>query len=203
MNWHEMPLNVNASPLQVRVYGDPVLRRKSVEVAGITPELREFARRMIVTMHRDRGIGLAAPQVGRNIRVIAIHTRSDDGAFRPGASPGERLLEPLMPVVLVNPRVVPAAQEIGVYEEGCLSVPGIHADVARPVDVILEAGTLDGERFRIECGGLLARCLQHEIDHLDGVLFTDRISEDDARRIASDLRALKKRARRERLLRTA
>ncbi|NOY79586.1 MAG: peptide deformylase [Kiritimatiellaeota bacterium] len=203
MNWHEMPLNFNASPLQVCIYGAPVLRRKSVEVSAITPELREFARRMIATMHRDRGIGLAAPQVGRSIRVIAIHTRSDDGVFRPNASPGERLLEPLMPVILVNPRVVPITETTGVYEEGCLSVPGIHADVVRPTGVILEAMTLDGESFRIECTGLLARCLQHEIDHLDGVLFVDRISEDDARRIAPGLRALKKRARRERLLRTA
>jgi len=201
MNWHETPIDIEAGPLRVCVYGDPVLRRKSVEVEEITPELRGFARQMIATMHKDRGIGLAAPQVGRNIRLIAVYTRNDDNTPRPDASPGERFLEPQMPVVLVNPTVAPCTQTASVYEEGCLSVPGIHADVIRPTDVILDAATLDGERFRIECGGLLARCLQHEVDHLDGVLFVDLVSGEDARRIVADLKALKKRTRRNRLLR--
>lgn len=200
MNWHENPISIKAPPLRVCVYGDPVLRKMSKDVQEVTPELREFAERMVATMHKDRGIGLAAPQVGRNIRLIAVYTRNDDGVARPDASPGERLLEPRMPVVLVNPAVAPCTQTTSVYTEGCLSVPNINADVTRPTNVILDAATLEGERFRVECGGLLARCLQHEIDHLDGILFVDRVSDEDAAKIAADLRALKKRARRKRLL---
>jgi len=200
MDWFETPLAGDVRGLPLRYYGDPVLRRKSEPIGQITDEIRRLAKRMIVTMHRDRGIGLAAPQVGYNLRLITLYTRTDDADFSPGASPGERLLSPMMPLALINPEITAASEETGPYEEGCLSIPGIQADVVRPLGVMLKARLLDGSNVHVECRGLLARCLQHEIDHLDGVLFVDRVSEEDARRLEPELRALRKRLRRRRLL---
>ena len=198
MKWHDLPLSIKAARLTLRYYGDSVLRRKSAPVVEITSEVRDLAQRMIVTMHDDRGIGLAAPQVGVNLRLITVYTYDDERPIPPDASEGERLLAPRMPVALLNPRVLAVSEEETVFEEGCLSVPGINADVVRPSAILFEAMLLDGNTLRMECGGLLARCLLHEIDHLDGVLFVDRVSRQDAARIAPKLKALKKRVSRKR-----
>jgi len=181
--------------LPLRYYGDPVLRRKARPVAAVTREVRELAERMIATMYAKRGIGLAAPQVGRSVRLIILDTEDHDRPPAPDASPGELLLGPRMPLPLINPEILAFSDQVGTASEGCLSVPKISADVTRPLAVLLRATTLEGETIEIYCSGLLARCLQHEIDHLDGVLFPNRLSKDEHARIADDLGALEKRTR--------
>jgi len=183
--------------LRIAIYGEPVLREKAKPISEVTDELRDLAERMITTMYENetRGIGLAAPQVGVSLRLVAIDT-SSDGPPAPNASPGELLLEPRMPLILINPEITASSAETSVYNEGCLSIPEVSGDVVRPVAVRLKTRLLDGEAVDIECGGLLARCLQHETDHLDGIMFVDRMDEGDRAEIAEDLRVLERQAKR-------
>lgn len=174
-------------PRRMRVVcnGHPALRMKSLPVMAITDEIRELAQRMIVTMKENEipGVGLAAPQVGVNKRMIVIDTRpvgrkEKRAEKQKQLSPGEMMLNPLMPLALVNPEILSSSAETETCGEGCLSLPGVEGEVTRPAKVLLRAKLLDGKEVMLECGGLLARCLQHEIDHLDGVLFYDRIPKE-------------------------
>ncbi len=150
-------------PLKILTYPNPLLARKSAPVTEITEDIRELVREMIPMMYDADGIGLAAPQVGRQIRLVVIDVS--------GPEKREDLL------VLVNPRLTPVPEEGTVVgEEGCLSVTGYRANVKRYAKVILDAEDLDGNPVHREAEGLLAVCLQHEVDHLDGKLFIDRIS---------------------------
>lgn len=144
------------SILEIRVLGDPILREETTPVAEITDALRTLARNMLDTMHLANGIGLAAPQVGRRERMTVVDV---DGRQ----------------LVLVNPEILETAGS-GKAEEGCLSIPEVYGDVARPARVRVRALDLDGAAFEVEADGLLARCLQHEIDHLHGRLFIDYLS---------------------------
>jgi peptide deformylase len=143
--------------LTVRKYGDPALRRRATEVGPITPEIRALAHDMIDTMYDEVGIGLAAPQVGVSLRIIVI------------ADPTSRDTR-----VLIDPVVASRGGE-ATAEEGCLSLPGVFAPVTRAAWVVVEARDLDDRAVVIDGRGLLARVLQHEMDHLDGVLFIDRL----------------------------
>ncbi len=143
--------------LTMRRYGDPVLRRRAEDVREVTPELRRIADDMIDTMYDEAGIGLAAPQVGVSLRLMIV---GDERGRDPRA--------------LVNPVIVERGGEI-TAEEGCLSLPGIFADVTRSEWVELQAQDLDGNAVAIRARGLQARVFQHEIDHLDGVLFIDHL----------------------------
>lgn len=143
--------------LSVRKYGDPALRRRASEVGEITDEIRKIVDDMVETMYDEVGIGLAAPQVGIPLRLIVI---ADDRT---------RQARPL-----VNPVIVDRSGE-QTAEEGCLSIPGVFAPVSRATWVRVEARDLDGQPVTIEGRDLLARVLQHEIDHVDGVLFIDRV----------------------------
>jgi peptide deformylase len=147
--------------LDIVKYPEPVLAERTEAVDKFDDDLRSLAADMVATMHAAPGIGLAAPQVGRRERVCVVDL-----------SVGE---EPDDLLVLVNPRVV---EEEGTVrnEEGCLSFPDIMLIVPRPARVVVEAQDLDGAPLRVEGEELLARCLHHEIDHLDGVLFLDRVS---------------------------
>jgi peptide deformylase len=143
--------------LKVRKYGDPVLRRRAAEVTDITPELHETIADMIETMYEEAGVGLAAPQVGISLRLMVV---GHDERREPRA--------------LINPRIVARGGEV-TAEEGCLSIPGVFAQVTRSEWVDVEAKDVDGLPVKIHGKGLLARVLQHEMDHLDGVLFVDRL----------------------------
>jgi peptide deformylase len=145
------------SILDLRVLGDPILRQSTVPVQEITDELRSLVADMFETMHHARGIGLAAPQVGRTERLAVIEID------------GESL-------VVINPEIVETSSGKTKAEEGCLSIPDIYADVERPKDVVVRAMDLDGNSYEVQATELLARCLQHEIDHLDGKLFLDYLS---------------------------
>jgi peptide deformylase len=150
-------------------WGAPVLHEPAKAFEEITPETRELVRRMFTTMYAAEGQGLAAPQVGVGLRLAIV-----DVPPRRGPS-----------YVLVNPRVVSASEERSRGTEGCLSLPGVWGEVERPEEVVVEALDLDGAPLCLEAGGELARCLQHEIDHLDGLLYVHHLSPL-ARRILLD-----------------
>ena len=162
--------------LTVRKYGDPILRRRAEPVGEVTPEIRAILRDMIDTMYREVGVGLAAPQVGISLRLMVIDDEKGRG-----------------PRALVNPEIVDQGGRV-VAEEGCLSIPGIFAPVARAEWVRLEAQDEEGQPVTVETKGLYARVIQHEMDHLDGVLFIDRL---DAVRRDRVKRAIKKEGLRE------
>jgi peptide deformylase len=142
--------------LDIRVLGDPILRQATVPVAAVTEELHRLIADMFETMHHARGIGLAAPQVGRTERLAVVEI---EGA----------------PIVLINPEVVERAGK-SKGEEGCLSIPDIYADVERLHGDVARALDERMQPYELEATGLLARCIQHEIDHLDGKLFLDYLS---------------------------
>ena len=168
--------------MRVVCNGNAALRSISMPVFEINDEIRLLADRMIVTMKENEipGVGLAAPQVGVNIRMIVIDTRPTKKEKKKQAelSPGEQLLNPKMPMALINPEILSSSEETETACEGCLSLPGVEGEVTRPARVLLSAKTIDGEDIVVECGGLLARCLQHEIDHLNGILFFDKLSNE-------------------------
>ncbi len=145
------------SILEIRVLGDPVLREETRLVDDITDELRTLASSMFETMYLARGIGLAAPQVGRGERLAVIDVE------------GRRF-------TLINPEIVESGGGTAKAEEGCLSIPDVYGDVVRPKTVRVRATGLDGQQYEVEADGLLARCFQHEIDHLHGKLFIDYLS---------------------------
>jgi peptide deformylase len=148
---------------EVRILGDPVLRITAAEVGAFDEEVRTLARDMLDTMYRFSGIGLAAPQVGVSSRVIVVDL-------------GEADEEEAGPIALVNPRVVESGKKLERAPEGCLSIPGMEEVVERPSSVRVEGFSPEGKPVSIEATGLLSRALQHEIDHLDGILITDRLS---------------------------
>ncbi len=174
----------------VRTCGDPVLGEKARPVMAVTPEIRALAERMTEAVQVYNGIGLAAPQVGESLRLVVFDL--PEKALSPNPTPGELLLLPRMPFVAVNPEIILSSDELSCQEEGCLSVPEIFAPVVRPARVVFRASTLDGEVIQCETGGLLARCIQHELDHLDGKLFIDRLDDEEAQKIEAELKQLKR-----------
>ena len=151
---------------RVLVYGDPLLRRKAAPVGGDLGALRPLVEDMFETMYAEPGIGLAAPQVGVSERLAVIAAVADDDA---GRNVGR-------PVVLVNPEILSRTSDLVLFDEGCLSVPDITAGVERPRAVRFRYTDLEGATHEREAAGLLARVVQHEVDHLDGILFVDRLS---------------------------
>jgi peptide deformylase len=151
----------DAALAHVRKLGDPVLRTKARPVERFDGALRDEVRRMSILMQDALGIGLAAPQVGISHRLLVYR------------------VDPESPTVaLVNPRIEWSSRDEEISEEGCLSLPFVHVDVERPVAVLVNARDEDGEELVIEATGLEARVIQHEIDHLDGVLILDRTSRE-------------------------
>ena len=145
------------SILDIHVLGDPVLRKETIPVAEITDEIRKLIADMFETMYASEGIGLAAPQVGRTERITVVDVDGDKFA-------------------LINPEILERSSATDKSEEGCLSIPNIYGDVTRPSTVTVRALDENGESRDITASGLLGRCLQHEIDHLDGKLFIDYLS---------------------------
>ena len=143
------------SLLTLHLLGSPVLRQRSAEIESFDDELRAFIDDMFETMRAAKGVGLAANQVGAARRVAVVD------------ADGQRF-------AMVNPRIV-RAEGRATAEEGCLSIPEVYGDVTRPASVTLEAQDAEGKPFRLEASGLVARAIQHEIDHLDGILFLDHL----------------------------
>ena len=175
---------------EVRTAGDPVLSRVAVPVGMITDEIKQLADKMFQSMVAFDGIGLAAPQYGESLRLIVIDVPLSDEEKAAGLTPFEESMYNSMPMALVNPEITAVSGDVTERDEGCLSVPEIYAPVVRPARVAFRAQLLSGTPVEGECGGLLGRCLQHEIDHLDGFLFTDRLSPEAARRIDGQFKRL-------------
>ncbi len=174
----------------VHTLGDEVLRKKAAPIPAVTPEIRALADRMIRTMRVFDGIGLAAPQIGESLQLVVIEIPPD--AMEGNPTPGEALLYPKMPLTLINPRILERSAELAARDEGCLSLPDIFAPVIRPARVVLDTDLITGEHVTLECGGLLGRCIQHELDHLDGVVFSDRVDGKSLPVILPELRRLEK-----------
>lgn len=163
---------IDPSTLRLRQYPDPVLRQKAQPVPTVTDEVRAVAEAMLKIMRKKEGIGLAAPQAGVPWRMFIADVpeneeRHADGPL-PSATKG--------PVVYINPVMSKMQGAVEPYEEGCLSLPDIRGDVLRPPVVTITALGLDGASFTQTASGLLARCWQHEYDHLDGVLIIDKMT---------------------------
>ncbi len=173
----------------VHTAGDPVLKGTAAPVLEVTSEIRTLAEDMLETLRIFSGIGIAAPQVGVALRMVVFEVPTDPEP-KTELSPGEQLLLPRMPLTVINPEIISRSAEVSEGEEGCLSVPEIWAPVVRPSKVMFHATTLDGEEIECECGGLLGRCIQHELDHLDGILFVDRITPEAARTIERGMQQL-------------
>lgn len=145
---------------EIRLLGDPVLRQSAQPLAEVTEDTRALIRDMFDTMYAEEGVGLAAPQVGVSQRVIVVDPHEGE----------------VKPFALVNPVVLERSAEVERSEEGCLSIPGLKEIVERPARVKVSGLDQEGATLTVEADGLLARILQHEIDHIDGVLFIDRVS---------------------------
>ena len=159
---------------QILHYPDARLRQQAAPVEALTPDLKRRVRSMFPLMYEAKGIGLAAPQIGWGARLFVINV---------SGNPEDEL-------VLVNPKIVEKTGGLWDFEEGCLSLPGIHGKVKRERRIVVEASDLDGEEFEIEADGIVARCILHEYDHLDGTLFIDRLSPAKKQSIKRKLREL-------------
>lgn len=149
--------------------GDPVLRQKAVRVEQFGEALKQTLDEMVVLMKKKSGVGLAAPQIGIPERFFVVQV------------PGEQ------PIAFVNPEIIETSLETVDFTEGCLSVPGVWGDVSRPASVKIQAVNADGKMFRLDADGYLARIIQHEFDHLNGVLFVDRLKERELSKIRKKL----------------
>lgn len=157
--------------LPIRKYPDPVLRKTAEPVTIIDAKLRQLAADMVETMQEAQGVGLAAPQVGESIRMVIVDFDPENGD----------------PKVLINPVIVKRSGRKELKAEGCLSFPGVHTQVKRSPRVVCEAQNLDGEIVEYQAEGLCARAVQHELDHLEGMLFVDKAGPSDKQSLEREL----------------
>jgi peptide deformylase len=182
--------------LAIRKYGDPALRAKGKRVAEIDDAIRELADNMLETMRAANGIGLAAQQVGQALQLTVVDISAVEDRPSSMARNGKELNpKEQMPLVLINPQIETGSEK-EVASEGCLSFPEISADIERAEWARVQAQSLTGEMIEIEATGLLARALQHEIDHLNGILFIDRMSSAAKASVSSRLKRLQKETQR-------
>ena len=159
------PLDV--APLEIHTLGDRVLRQPAKRISKVDAAVRDLARDMLRSMYTARGIGLAAPQVGMHKQLLVIDLDIENAAAPP--------------LVLINPEITSASASVDTYEEGCLSIPGVYLDVVRPSAIQLSYRDEMGRPRTMKADGLMARCIQHEMDHLQGVLFVDRVTDEGNR----------------------
>lgn len=174
--------------LEIVKYGNPVLRQKGAKIEGITPEIKKLIADMFETMEANHGVGLAAQQIGRALQLTVIDVR---GAQKERPSTLELDGKPadiseIMPLVLINPLVTPVNDKAK-GSEGCLSFPEIFGEINRPESVDVTALNEKGKPISFRCGGLLARAVQHETDHLNGILFIDRMDKKVKEEIQPEL----------------
>ncbi len=182
--------------LRVIQYNEPILRQAGKQVEVFDDALLQLCREMLETMYENDGVGLAAQQIGRAIQLCVIDVpRSRDETFvyrLDGKSPP---LELIRPIILINPRVELLPGRETEYLEGCLSFPGINGMVRRPDWVRVRYQDLQGNFHNLRCNGLLGRCVQHEVDHLQGILYIDRMEKPVLKEIEPQLRKLKKKTK--------
>lgn len=158
--------------MEILKMGEETLREVSSPVSCINDEIKNLLNEMFITLEKSNGIGLAAPQVGKNIRLFIVQLEEEKG------------------MVFINPEIIRTSDEQCTMEEGCLSIPKIYEKVVRPKEITLQYMDLNGKKQLIQAGGLLARVIQHEYDHLNGVLFVDRLEEETKERAISKFKKL-------------
>lgn len=173
--------------LEILKFPDPRLRKKGKPVDKVTPELQQLAKDMLETMYSFKGIGLAAAQVDRQIRLLVCDTRPRENGRYSIEDMTELEQKVTQPLVLFNPEIVGKKGKT-TYDEGCLSVPTYYETVERFDEITVRALDIDGEQIEFTTDGLLAICIQHEIDHLDGKLFIDRLSPIKSARLKSKIK---------------
>lgn len=178
--------------LEIVHYGDPILRKKGKPVTAFDAALGRLADDMVATMHEAAGIGLAAQQIGLALQLCVLDLRETEADFTWRLDGTMPPLDLFMPMAMVNPVVTLVPEPTGVYEEGCLSFPEIRGDIVRPDALSVRFQDVHGQPHEMSCTGLLARCVQHEVDHLNGVLFIERMDKKVLAALEEPLRALKK-----------
>jgi len=181
--------------LSILQYGDPILRTKGKPIDKIDPRIRELAQNMVETMHAANGVGLAAQQIGEALQLTVLDVSEVEDRPSTMKLNGESIDPKIaMPLVLINPQIdLGAETEKGT--EGCLSFPEITGEIVRAKSMTVRAQNLDGEPIEIETTGFLARAVQHEVDHLNGILFIDRMSTAAKISLSSKLKRLQKETR--------
>lgn len=172
--------------LPIAYYGNPSLRKKGALIPEITPEIRKLVEDMIETMHHNDGMGLAAPQVNQSLAIFITEPvyRDQEGNLNRG---------PLR--VFINPKIMAHSKEVWKHSEACLSIPGLHGEVERPITVVIQAMDLDGKLFEDTLSWWPARVFLHEKDHIDGILYVDRIHGGPRRRLEPGLQEIKRKYR--------
>lgn len=176
--------------LEVVKYGNPILRQKGARIESITPDIKHLIADMFETMYATKGIGLAAQQVGKALQLTVIDVRGvtdRPSTLELDGKPAD--VDKFMPLVLINPEIKPLNDAV-LGPEGCLSFPELYGDVLRPESVEVTALNEKGKPITFRCGGLLARAVQHETDHLNGILFIDRMDRKSKNEIRNELEAL-------------
>ncbi len=176
--------------LPIRNYGDPVLRAKGEAVREFGAPLRALGETMLETMREAKGIGLAAPQVGLPLQLFVLDVRDGDSRATLDGRPAD--LTEIMPMLLANAEVTVPEGEALPYDEGCLSFPGVRGSVSRVERAVVRFRDTDGAPRVLECSGLLARCVQHEHDHCQGVLFIDRMAGPDVLLAAAKIKRIRR-----------
>ena len=155
--------------MEILIFGNELLKQKAEPIKKIGPEYIKIAEDLFELLHIGKGIGLAGPQIGLMERIFAIHVEGD------------------IPRIFINPSIIETSQETIKYEEGCLSIPGIYTDVIRPKSIKVQAWNEKGRPFNLEASGIAARVILHEYDHLEGILFIDRIPEHKRKSIIAKI----------------
>ena len=184
--------------LRITQYGEPILRKVGEPITEFDEALAELAKDMVDTMYEEAGIGLAAQQVDRALQICVIDVRPPESVEVPftynydGKQPP---LDLIMPMAIVNPKVTIIDNTEDVYEEGCLSFPGVNGKVDRPIGIRCEFQDTEGNSHVIEADGLLGRCILHEVDHLNGKLFIDLMQKRDLKKNETKIKKLKRESR--------
>lgn len=181
--------------LPIVKYGHPVLRQKGARIESVTPEIKELVADMFDTMYASKGVGLAAQQIGRALQLCVIDVRGIEdrpSTLHLDGQPAE--VAAFMPLALVNPEFKPVGDPVA-GPEGCLSFPEIYSDITRAQSIDVIASNEKGERLEFRCGGLLARAIQHELDHLNGILFIDRMTRAAKAELKDELDELQARTK--------
>ena len=184
--------------LRVTQYGEPILRKVGKSITDFNQALATLADDMVDTMYEEEGIGLAAQQVDQALQICVVDVRPPEGVEVPfnysfdGKKPP---LDLIMPMAIVNPKITILDDTEEVYEEGCLSFPGVNGRVDRPIGVRCEYQDTEGNPHVIEADGLLGRCILHEVDHLQGKLFIDRMYKRDLKKNETKIKKLKRESR--------
>ena len=183
--------------LSIFQYGDPILRTKGKQIEKIDNHIRELVANMIETMHAAHGVGLAAQQVGKALQLTVLDVSEvEDRASTMKLNGKEVDPKASMPLVLINPEIEVAGGATEIGTEGCLSFAEITGEIERAKSIIVHAQTLEDDKIHIEASGLLARAIQHEVDHLNGILFIDRMNSAAKAALSSRLKRLQKETKR-------